>query len=289
MPITLRKMEPVNNVAQGAIATAKLGVDRAFHSAFFTVHHTKSGSSSVPMSIADMKTHIEELKLTLVDAATGNSTDIWEISGKNFLEWLKFYGYPEKGGILYLPFAQIHWDNPAEEAKFKLGTSDLRAVQISIKLGGSVVAPVIEGYASEYEYNEPLGRFLRLQENQTSNSVKGKLEITDLPIQGAGIGLKALHLTTDKVSDIEFRVDRDVIYEDVVLVRKFVQRVKSFRTQGRTHNTNWTHLDFAGNQTRNIFDTSSWRDIRLIPNMTAATTFTVISEMIVGIETPVGG
>lgn len=288
MPIILRRSEPINNVSTGARSTVNLPADRALHSGFVVINHTKS-NSKVPMTIADMRTHIEEIKLVITDDATGTSTDIWEITGENFLKLQAYYGLPQKAGILYLPFSQIYWDNPMEEAYFKLGTEDIRSVQLQVKFDSTVKNPVAEGFVYEYEYNEPLGRFIRLQENAVSTSVSGKLELTDLPIQGVGQGLKALHLTTNNISSLELRVNREVLYEDVKKMREILPTIKTFRTTGRKPQSGWTHLDFAGNQMRNVFDVSSWQDVRLIPEMTASGSFTVISEMIVGHDVTVKG
>lgn len=288
MPIILRRSEPINNVATGARSTVNLPADRALHSGFLVIEHTKS-NSKVPMTIADMRTHIEEIKLVITDDATGTSTDIWEITGKNFLKLQAYYGLPQKAGILYLPFSQIYWDNPMEEAYFKLGTEDIRSVQLQVKFDSTVKNPVAEGFVYEYEYNEPLGRFIRLQENTVSTSVSGKLELTDLPIQGVGQGLKALHLTTNNISSLELRVNREVLYEDVKKMREILPTIKTFRTAGRKPQSGWTHMDFAGNQMRNVFDVSSWQDVRLIPDMTASGSFTVLSEMIVGHDVTVKG
>lgn len=282
----LREMQTFSNVAASAVATSTLAVTKRYHSVHLEIRHDTSadgGAANTLMTQTLMANHIEEIRLRVTSAALGTIT-LWEIKGVDLQECINdHYGVPAVDGVLSLVFAAPYWNNPAVEDFFALGTADLQSVQIEVKFDSTVVSPVMVGYALEYAgANQPLGKFIKLAHITLSNSATGILEEPDLPVIGNGIGLKAIHLSTNAVSDVEFRADGTVIYEDLPTLRDVIADLRSLRTGGRSQNANYTHLDFAGNNIADVFDMTGVRDFRAKLNRTGTGSFRALTETVIG-------
>lgn len=284
MPKNLREMESFSNVAPGAIATANLPVTKAYYGIMLKIQH---GASPALMTKAQMKTLLKDIRLQI--AGPNIPTDrVWELSAQNLIVRNDFYRIPSADGVLPLIFAEPYWDNPVNEARFKLGTQDLTSVQIQVEFDSTVVNPIIEGFMYEYDGpNEAFGRFIRLAEYQQSNAATGKIEITDIPVQGNGLGLKALHFSTNAIGEIELRAGSKVIYEDRTELRNVLHNLIANRTEGRTPDAAYTHLDLTGNAIANVFNTTGWRDFRVKMDRTASGAFTVLVETVIGQDVPI--
>lgn len=282
MPIFTRELPSFSNVQPGGKANVGLEPTKRYAGVLLEVRHDDGGGPGALMTKADMKTYLAEITLRLSGANFGTD-EVWEISGENMIVLNDFYGVPSATGVLPLMFALQYWDQPDFSDFFSLGTADLKSVELDVKLDASVQSPEIVGYALEYtQANAALGRFIKLMENTVSAPSVGTLEVPDLPVTGDGIGLKAQHLKTPDVGDVEVKADGTIVYEDVASLRPVRNSILAQRTGGRTGASGFTHLDFAGNNAANIINTTGFRDFRLKLDMQSTGSFTVISETVVG-------
>ncbi len=286
MPKFLKRMQSFSNVAPSSIAVATLPVTKKYHKVLLRLRHDTSGSGGAAgtlMTQANMLTHIAEIRLRVTSLSFGTQT-LWELSGADFIKCINnFYNIDSAAGVLPLIFGCPYWNNPAIEDYFSLGTLDLTNVEIEVKFDSTVVGPELVGFAYEYGGpNEPLGQFLKYQYTNLSNTATGWIEEPDLPVVGNGIGLKALHLSTNAIDEVELRSNGQVVHEDLAEFRPVLLDLNAFRTDGRTEDANYTHLDLAGNNAADVFNMSNVRDFRAKFNRTGTGAFRCITETVIG-------
>mgnify|MGYP001627790092 CR=1 FL=1 len=283
MPITTQKLPSFNAIAPGSTASLKVPATVTYAAIDIQVTHDVTGTPTL-MSLADMKTKIERVRLMIDGHAA------WNITGKNLVEWNDYYNQnaADNSGILSLVFAQGYLDNPMNEDALALGTASkangkaIQNVTVEVELASDVVAPKLEATATAYTgANRPLGQFIQLEDTHYSASGVGKFEISDLPVVGQGVGIKALHFTTDNISHVEMKANNSILHEFNREVNDAVIKRRTGRTVGRTAQTDFTHVDIGGNRLADVIDTSGFRDFRLKLEMTEATAFTVLHELIV--------
>lgn len=271
----IRKLPSFNAVAPGQVASVALPLTQDYTAVYLDLVH---GAGSTAMTQANQSTLIEYVKLML------NGQTYWNISGANLVKLNNFYGIPAETGILPLAFTRPYMRDTLAEDNFRLGTANLRTATLEVKFSDTITSPVIEGYAEIHPRGQsPLGQFVKLEDTHYSAAAAaGIREISDLPVIGPGVGIKALHITSSAIDDVELKVNNTVFYEAEVALMKTQMDKAAFQTAGRTWQTGMTHLDFAGNRYSDIIDTTPIRDFRLRLNMSAASDFAVLHELVVG-------
>ncbi len=278
------KLENFSNVASGGLATVELPAGSrgyAYHSVLLQIKH----NNAVLMTQAEMLTKIRAIKV-IISGAGHNNDRIIELSAKSLLMLNKFYKLSGKDGLLPLYFAAPYWDNPQNESRFKLGTSDLSNVHVQVQLTSDTVTPQITGQAYVYPQNESLGRFIRLEEHVRDNNETGRIQISDLPIQGGGFGLKAVHIDTAAIDEITLKDGTVPFYEDEPFYRSTLLKINAHRTNGRAQQTDYTHIDLGGNNYGRIKDTANMGRFVMELDRTAAGAFTILTEVVVGRDIP---
>jgi len=283
MPIITQKLPSFNAIAPGSTASLKVPTTVTYAAIDIQITHDVAATPTL-MSLADMKTKIARVRLMIDGHA------MWNITGKNLVELNAFYNQNavDGSGILSLVFAQGYLDNPANEDALALGTASkadgkpIQNVTIEVELASDIVAPKLEATATAYTgANMPLGQFIQLEDTHYSATGVGKFEISDLPVVGANIGLKALHFTTDKISHIEIKGNNNILHEFNQQVNAAVLKRRTGRTVGRTAQAGFTHVDVGGNRLGDVIRTDVFRDFRLKLDMTEATAFTILHELVV--------
>ena len=271
----IRKLPSFNAVAPGQVASVALPLTQDYTAVYLDLVH---GAGSTAMTQANQSSLIEYVKLML------NGQTYWNISGANLVKLNNFYGIPAETGILPLAFTRPYMRDTLAEDNFRLGTANLRTATLEVKFSDTITSPVIEGYAEIHPRGQsPLGQFVKLEDTHYSAAAAaGIREISDLPVIGPGVGIKALHITSSAIDDVELKVNNTVFYEAEVALMKTQMDKAAFQTAGRTWQTGMTHLDFAGNRYSDIIDTTPIRDFRLRLNMSAASDFAVLHELVVG-------
>ena len=280
MPIITQKLASFNAVAPGSTASVKLPATVTYAAIDIEVKH-----GGALMSLADMKTKIKRVRLMIEGHA------LWNMTGKTLVERNAFYGLNAADGlgILSLVFAEGYLDNPSNEDALALGTADLTNVTIEIELAADIVAPVLEGTAQIYSgANTPVGRMIRLEDTHYSAGGAGIFQISDLPVVGAGVGLKALHFTTDKIDHVEIKGNTVILYEMNKQVNQAVLDRRTQRTMKRTPQAGYWHLDIAANRLADMIATEGFRDFRLKLTMSeGGVSFAVIHELVVQVQTSI--
>lgn len=283
MPIITQKLPSFNAIAPGSTASLKVPATVTYAAIDIQVTHDVTGTPTL-MSLADMKTKIARVRLMIDGHAA------WNITGKNLVEYNAYYNLnaDDGSGILSLVFAHGYLDNPMNEDALALGTAvkangkPVQNVTVEVELASDVVAPKLEATATVYTgANQPLGKFIQLEDTHYSAGGVGKFEISDLPVVGQGVGIKALHITTDKISHVEMKANNSILHEFNREVNAAVIKRRTGRTLGRTEQAGYTHIDVGGNRLGDIVDTSGFRDFRMKLEMTEATAFTVLHELVV--------
>jgi hypothetical protein len=273
MPIITQKLASFNAVAPGSVASLSVPTTTTYAAIDIQIKH---GAGSALMTLADMKTLINNVRV-MID---GNAA--WNITGKNLIELNAFYNQNGPDGILALNFAQGYLDNPANEDALALGTADVGNVTLEIELDATVVSPKMEATASVYSgANRPIGQFLKLEDTHYAATGVGKFEIPDLPVVGMGVGLKALHFTTDQIDTVEIKGNGNILSEVNGTVNTAVMDRRTRRTVGRTEQSGYFHVDIAANRLNDVIGTGAFRDFRVKLEMLAAANFAVLHELVV--------
>ena len=275
MTLLLRNALSFNSVGANQTATLKLPVNQTYTATFIQVLH---GAGATPMSRASMEEHIVNVRLM-------TDRDLrWDISGADLLRLNDFYGVPFQNGILPMIYVREWMQNPALADNFALGTADLDEVTIEVTLSSTVDSPRLSAsHRVMVEANRPLGQIVELKSNGSYNApAAGWFEVPSLPVVGPNIGLSAMHITSDRFSEVDLRLSGQPIYESRSLsLAKQVTELASHKTV-RNWVDGWWHIDFAGDRYRDIQSTSGATAFLLRVNAKEQTTFNVIHEVVVG-------
>lgn len=282
MPIISQKLASFNAVAPGSVASLKVPTTVTYAAIDIQITHDDGGTATL-MSLADMKTKIVRVRLMIDGHAA------WNLTGKNLVEYNDYYNLnaDDGSGIMSLVFAHGYLDNPMNEDALALGTASksngqaIQNVTVEVELASDVVAPVLEATATVYTgANRPLGQFIQLEDTHYSAGGVGIFEISDLPVVGDGVGIKGLHITTDKISHVEIKANKSIVHEFNREVNAAIIKRRTGRTLGRNEQDGYTHIDVGGNRLGDILDTTGFRDFRIKLDMTEAVPFTVIHELV---------
>ena len=282
----IQELPAAGAVTPGQVATFRVPETAAYSKLLLKVKHTAGNAA---MTKADQKTNIENVKLKVAPKG-GGSTEIWDISGEEFIELNDFYQVATEDGILPLLFARP-WlrdvpglpDGRAED-RFALGTADLGNVTLEIKLASGVVNPDLKLFGEIYaEGNGPMGQIIKLDSKRGYNAAAaGKFEISDLPVVGPGMGMVGLHFKTANIDRAEVVANGTIIQDAEPDLMRVAQDNRAVFSGGRTWQTGRTHFEFAGNRYSDIIETSGFQDLRVKLDMSAASTFDVITETVIG-------
>ncbi|WP_085908074.1 major capsid protein P2 [Kiloniella majae] len=272
MPRALQKLPSFNAVAPGSVASLNIPTTDTYSAIFVGIRH----GSDTKMTVTNMKTLVEEIKLVL------NGRVMWQITGADYIAKLNFYGIDIQAGVLPLVFALPYMDNAVNGDVFSLGTSDLRTAVLEIKLSSGITSPKLEAYSEILVGgNQPLGLFIKIEDTHYGAEGTGIREISDLPVTGPGVGLKALHVTTDSIGDVEIRANRSELFKVIPEINANQLSIRTSRTGERVLQAGYTHIDLGGNRLADVVQTGNIKDLRLKMDFTAATAFRVIHELVV--------
>ncbi len=217
-----------------------------------------------------------------------------ELTGQELLELSDFYGYDRAAGVIPIHFVRPEFETPGEEDHFAWGTADVTTLSLEIKLAAAAANPrlVCHGMILRDTGKRNLGQFIRVRSTTLgAEAAAGQVEITQLPITGAGRFLKALHVKAATVKSHELEItkgiNRSIVHEAADDLNRMSMDFQAFRTGGRTPQTGYYHIDFAGNRSDSILGTDL-DEFRLKLNLNAATpAFKIIHEEVVG-RSPAG-
>ena len=272
MPRAVQKLPSFNAVAPGSVASLNIPTTDTYSAIFVGIRH----GSDTKMTVTNMKTLVEEIKLVL------NGNVMWQISGADYVAMLQFYGIDIQAGVLPLVFALPYMDNAVNGDIFALGTADLRTAVLEIKLGSGITSPTLNAYSEILVGgNQPLGMFIKIEDTHYGAEGTGIREISNLPITGAGVGLKALHVTTDSIGEVEIKANRAELFKVIPEINANQLSIRTSRTGERVLQAGYTHVDLGGNRLADVVNMTNIADFRVKLDFTAATAFRVIHELTV--------
>ncbi|MEG3641612.1 major capsid protein P2 [Magnetococcus sp. PR-3] len=258
-------------VAPGSSANLSIPVTAAYTALYVRI---QSGATPAAMSQTDQKTHIERVKLK-----AGRKV-LMDLTGANLIALNNFYGITAESGVLPIVFARPYLENANNVDSMALGTADLTSCTLEIKLSNSVVSPVLDAVGEvKGEGNHPMGSMIEIGETDYG-SLGTAVELSDLPVTGPGVGLKALHFTTSNISNVEIQANRQELYQADTATAKTMQNMAAMKTGGRSWQSGMVHVDMAGNRLGRVVNTSPFRDFRAKLTFDSATAMTVIHETI---------
>ena len=267
-----QKLPSFNAVAPGSVASLNIPTTDTYTAIYVGIRH----GSNTKMTAVNMKTLIEEIKLVL------NGNVMWQLSGGDYVSLLEFYGIDIQAGVLPLVFALPYMDQASNGDIFALGTADLRTAVLEIKLASGVTSPVLSAYSEIFTGgNQPLGMFIKLEDTHYGAEGTGIREISNLPVTGVGVGLKALHFTTDQIGEIEIKANRAEMFKVIPEVNANQLAIRTSRTGQRSIQAGYTHVDVGGNRAADVVAMDNIKDFRVKADLTAAVPFRIIHELVV--------
>ena len=281
MPKLRNIMPSFGSVAPNSTASLSLPVNMDYANLMIKI---TSGAGDTPLTRTNMENLVGKVRVKYNSPAFGSLTLI-DVNAKELLTLNEFYGLPFVNGILLLDFAKNYLTNLAMEDNFGLGCAEARSVFIEVELKSTITNPKMSAVATTFVRGkqEPMGQFVKLEVHHYNAAASAGLrEIADLPVIGARLGLKALHISTDEILNYEVQANRVKLIEGEPSFDAVSNDLVAFRTGGRHQVTGWTHIDVMGNRYDDIVDTSKFADFRLKLQMTSAVDFQIVSETIIG-------
>ncbi|WP_135077682.1 hypothetical protein [Terasakiella sp. SH-1] len=237
----------------------------------YALHMNTLTIDGVPATIAQMRTHIEEVEFKIKgDSSSRMGTHtIIECTGSEYIDCiLKYTDFPleDDNGIFPIIHALPYMDQVSDgkevinaEDGAGLGTSDLSKVTIKLKLKAGAFVYTLETRHAVYSGgNQPVGEIIRVLGGELQFTTSGVHNLKEDYLDGMQRGLKALHIASTDIDRFKIRTNRTDIFEMEKAHLPYLADIASYRTSGRVPQAGYTHIDFAGNRPQDIVDTSKW-------------------------------
>lgn len=276
----LIKQANVTGITASSVATAKIPTTGT-HYALFLVPKAAGGTA---VSVANMKTAIGNMVLR------HDGEQIMEGTATFFLDLQKYYGDSFNGGnvagCIPIAFAPSHFDNFSERQVFAVGTADLKSITLDMNILSTANMATIDVFSEVTPEVRPRGQHRRIKKFPQNFSTTGDQEITTLPLEGATVAYKALHIeagsgTFDKVT---VKVGNYAIFDQIQVALNQVW----LNLTKRTPQTGYYHVDFGrNNDITSFLPMAGVQDFRqVISWITAAPgNFNIYAEQIHGLIT----
>jgi len=275
----LIKQANVTGITASSVATAKIPTSGT-HYALFLVPKASNGSA---VSVANMKTAIGNMVLR------HNGEQIIEMTATFALDLQKYYGDSMNAGnvagVIPIFFAPAHFNNFTERQLFAVGTADIQTITLDMNILSTTNMATIDVFSEVTPEVRPRGMHLRIKKNPQSFAQTGDQEITTLPLEGASVGYKALHIeagsgTFDKVT---VKVGNYAIFDQIQTALNQVV----LNAARRTPQSGYYHVAFdRSNDITSFLPMGGVQDFRqVISWITAApTNFNIYAEEIFGLN-----
>lgn len=262
-------------VAAGETANLSIPVTATY--AAIHIEH-RHGAGSALATKAEIAANLGAIRLVV------DGTVLWNITAANLIKLNDYYKFIWEDGVLSLVFSRPYFEDVLAQDNFALGTADIRNATLEVEIKSGVVSPGLKAWAEVFSKpNMPLGQFIKIEDTHYgAGASAGVRELSDLPVVGNELGLKALHFTTADISGVEIKANGRVLHDATKEVVKVSQNIGAYKTTGRAWQAGMYHLDFAGNRYSEILETTGLRDFRVKPTVTSASSFAVIHELVIG-------
>jgi hypothetical protein len=278
----LIKQANVTGITASAVATAKIPTTGTHYGLYLRC--LAAGGTDV--TAANIKTAIGNIVIRL------NGEQIMEATATFFLDLQKFYGDQHSAGnvtgILPIFFAPSYLPSFAERSVYALGTANVQTFTVDMNILSTANMATIDVYSEISPEVRNVGQHIRIKKFPQNFSTTGDQEISTLPLEGASVGYKALHIeagsgpgsfvrATVKLANYAIFDQVPVSLNNVLLQRS-----------GRKEQSGYFHISFdRNNDLTSFLPMAGVQDFRIVINWvtTAPGNFNIYAEQIHGLLT----
>lgn len=245
----------------------------------FTFHCVSNASTLAASTVAQIKTAISKINLSVTHKTEGTFAILNDVS-PTFLFARELYYAQSRGlaanvdGILhYDPSAAMRGGEAASNIR-NLGTRDLTDMVIRVTFGGTITGVVRVDVYAEIDYNliADLGAHVRIAKASESVGVAGgEVEVRGLPRIDSRFGYEAIHVHSASLTDMTISKVSMVIDGSNWLYRDIQKEIidRALILQNRKPQDGFTTLDFAKEDNPAYFLNGGMSEIKLLPTFVA--------------------
>lgn len=285
------KQASAQGIQAGSVATVQIPTTGTQYALFLVLINGSPAPNNV-LTVAQMKAAIAGSTNHAV--LYHNGEQIMEFTATFMLDLQKYYfdaytsGAANVAGVIPIYFAPGHFNNFAERRVFAVGTQDIQSIVLNIPIVSTSVLANINVFSEVSPEVRNRGQFLKIKCFPQSYATTGLQQIVTLPLEGATVGYKALHIelgTNPGVIDyVTVDIGNYAIWDTIEVP---LHSVKA-QLGRRTPQAAYYHVDFGVNNDISAFlpmaNIQYWS--QSIQWTTTPTTFNIWSEEYFGLQAP---
>lgn len=265
---TIETLPGFNAVAAGQTATLDLPANRTYMG--LKIQHTASGAAAAQ---ATMEANLTEFRLKVNGKVQRrfSAAELFMLNGHK--------GKTVTAGLLPIFFAEPQRRTVQGEDVLGWGMADVQSFQLEIDIDAAAVSPTLVAHAVKLPVVQPMGAIVKLRKYTVPVTAAGLVTVSTLP---KGDGYFGLHANTANINSVRvLRENREEVNASRTLLHDLLD------DHGLVAQTGWTHVSF--DHTRRVGDALATRDpatkglvqdLRAEFDMSAATTFTLLTETV---------
>lgn len=177
----------------------------------------------------------------------------------------------DRDDVVVLWFYRPELDDIAQRMNFALGTGDVDTLAITMDIDEDAPAESDIEIVTRTSGVRPFGVCTKIKEFPQTFAQAGEFDIADLPTKSAA--LAAMHLTTDKITDIKLELDGRIALDSKV------SRIHDNQEEWVDAQGGHSHVNFIGRGS--LYDalhTEGVQDFRLKVDLSESASFEIIAE-----------
>ncbi len=265
--LRFNKTNSFNAVAAGQTATLDLPTSQKYF--MLQINYNRG---STPATVPQLQSDLEEIRLKINGKVQRvfSATELIAINGDN--------GISAQVGLLQIFFAEP-WRRAAQgEDALAWGTSDVDTFQVEVDIASGATSPVLSANVLIDPDNTPMGPIVKWRRQNIPVTATGKHAVTTLSKNDS---YYRIHAFSTNISEIDVIVDQERVMEATK-----AGLAAYYAAQGVSVDASETLIAFDPNQ--RVSDALSMRrangervsEFRIDFNMTSATPFNIISELL---------
>lgn len=225
----LELMPTPQGLGSAQTATINLPIGPTYDTILINPTYSANGNGFTP---AIMATFLKDIRLIV------NGDTRIEIAAKDLIKINDYYGVPATDGVLALHLAQPWTRTISGEDSTSYGTRvGVASLSLEIDLSANWNGGHSLSVSAVQSAPKPFGAHLRVQRFSEDMALVGEKEIANIPT--GAYSMMAMHITTDKIDDLEVLANNRKIHRSKKMVRNgFLQMAKRFPQ------IDMTHIDF---------------------------------------------
>lgn len=275
----LIKQASATGITASSVATIKIPTTGTHYALW--MNPLASGGTAV--SVANMKTAIGNMVVRL------NGEQIIEMTATFALDLQKFYGDSivagNVAGVLPIFFTPVTQPNFEARKVFAIGTANVQSFTVDLNILSTANMATIDVYSEVTPEIRNVGQHIRIKKFPQNFASTGDQEITTLPLEGATVGYKALHIEAGSGTFVRatVKVGNYAIFDQVPVAINTAVLARARRTT----QTGYYHIAFDKNDALDSFlPMKGVQDFRQTINWSTAapTNFNIYAEQIHGLN-----